>query len=456
MKKVITYGTYDLFHQGHYNLLKRAKALGDYLIVGVTTEHFDEARGKLNVIDDVLTRIENVRATGFADEIIIEDHEGQKIEDIKRYGVDIFTLGSDWVGTFDYLKPFCEVVYLPRTPDISSTELRQNKFQIVKMGIVGTGRIAHRYVAESKYVSGIENIAAFNPGDEASIARFGEEWGIICEAEDYEKFLSLVDAVYIASPNETHYEYAKIALNHGKHVLSEKPLSFTKAEAEALYQLAKEKDLVLLEAVKAAYCPGFQQLVNIAQSGKIGEIKDVEANFTRIAAPKSRERTDAKFGGGFLEYGSNVLLPIIKILGKDFRDVRFKSLWDESGVDIYNKIEIEYEDAVATAKTGVGVKTEGQLVVSGTNGYILAPSPWWLTRHFEVRYEKEDDEYRAGEGIEVYEPAFRGDGLRYEISEFIMKINGYARNSYKLTAGESIAMAEITERYMRYKEAEGK
>ena len=454
MKKVITYGTFDLFHQGHYNILKRAKALGDYLIVGVTTEHFDEARGKVNVIDDVLTRIENVRATGFADEIIVEDHEGQKIEDIQRYGADIFTVGSDWVGTFDYLKQFCEVVYLPRTPDVSSTALRENKFKIIKMGIVGTGRIAHRYMAESKYVSGIENIAAFNPVDD-SLTDFCSEWGVIRETEDYDKFMSLVGAVYIASPNETHYEYAKKALLSGKHVLSEKPLTFTKAEAEELYALAKEKELVLLEAVKAAYCPGFQQLVNIAQSGKIGEIRDIEANFTRIAGEQSRERTDAEYGGGFLEYGSNVLLPIIKILGKGYTDVRFHSLWDENGVDIYNKVEFDYEGAMATAKTGVGVKTEGQLVVSGTKGYILAPSPWWLTRHFEVRYEKEDDEYRAGEGIEVYEPAFRGDGLRYEISEFVMKINGYARNSYKLTAGESIAMADITERYMEYRKREG-
>ena len=106
MKKVITYGTFDLFHEGHYKLLERARALGDYLIVGVTTEHFDEIRGKVNVIDPILERIDNVRQTGFADEIIIEDHEGQKIEDIQRYGVDIFTVGSDWVGTFDYLKFF--------------------------------------------------------------------------------------------------------------------------------------------------------------------------------------------------------------------------------------------------------------------------------------------------------------------------------------------------------------
>ena len=108
MKKVITYGTFDLFHEGHYKLLQRAKALGDYLIVGVTTEHFDEARGKVNVVDSIMERIENVRKTGFADEIIIEDHDGQKIEDIQKYGIDIFTVGSDWVGTFDYLNQFCQ------------------------------------------------------------------------------------------------------------------------------------------------------------------------------------------------------------------------------------------------------------------------------------------------------------------------------------------------------------
>lgn len=130
MKKVITYGTFDLFHEGHYNLLKKAKKLGDYLIVGVTTEHFDEARGKVNVVDSIIERIDNVRKTGFADMIIVEDHEGQKIEDIQKYDVDIFTVGSDWVGTFDYLEAFCKVIYLDRTPGISSTFLRSNKHRL--------------------------------------------------------------------------------------------------------------------------------------------------------------------------------------------------------------------------------------------------------------------------------------------------------------------------------------
>lgn len=443
MRKVITYGTFDLFHQGHYNLLKRARELGDYLIVGVTTEHFDEARGKVNVIDSVMERIENVRKTGFADEIIIEDHEGQKIEDIQKYGIDIFTVGSDWVGTFDYLNNFCEVIYLERTPDISSTMLRKKQFQIVNIGIVGTGRIAPRFVSEAKYVSGINIVRAYNPYIEDG-KKFEKRYKIACEAESYEEFLEHVDAVYIASPNETHHDYAKRALEQGKHVLAEKPLGFTKKASEELYRLASDRKQVLLEAVKTAYCPGFQQLMNVAQSGKIGEIVDVEACFTRLADPNARECTDAQYGGAFLEFGSYTLLPIFKLLGTEFRKVHFNSVYGENGVDLYTKVQLEYEHGMATCKTGVGVKSEGQLVIAGTKGYLLAESPWWLTKKFEVRYE---DANR----IETYEPTFQGDGFRYEISEFVSKINGYGKNGYKLTAEEAIAMAEITEAFMKYK-----
>lgn len=441
MKKVITYGTFDLFHQGHYNLLKRAKEMGDYLIVGVTTEHFDEARGKVNVIDPILERIENVRRTGFADEIIIEDHDGQKIEDIQKYGVDIFTVGSDWVGSFDYLKTFCEVIYLERTPDISSTMLRKREFQIVRIGIVGTGRIAPRFVSEAKYVSGINITCAFNPQTESG-KRFQRKYGITCMTDDYGVFLEQVDAVYIASPNETHYAYAKAALEQGKHVLCEKPLAFTRVESEDLYKFAKEKKLVLLEAVKTAYCPGFQQLINVAHSGKIGEIRDVEACFTRLADPASRERTDASYGGSFLEFGSYTLLPILKLLGKDYKALHFNSILNEDGLDLYTKLQLEYENGMASAKMGVGVKSEGQLVISGTKGYILAPSPWWLTKKFEVRYEDPNK-------VERYEPNFQGDGLRYEMSEFVSKINGFEKNGYKLTAEEAIVMAAVTEEFMK-------
>ena len=440
MKKVITYGTFDLFHQGHYNLLKRAKELGDYLIVGVTTEHFDEARGKVNVIDSIMDRIENVKKTGFADMIIVEDHEGQKIEDIQKYGVDIFTLGSDWVGTYDYLKSFCQVVYLDRTPSISSTVLRKDRFKIVRTGIVGTGRIVPRFMSETKFVSGISVECAYNPVGN-NVEAFAKKHDITVYTNSYEEFLSNVDAVYIASPNETHYEYAKMALEAGKHVLSEKPLAFTKAESQELYGIAQKNNVVLMEAIKAAYCPGFQQLINAAKSGKIGDIIDVEANFTRLASLGSRERTDARYGGAFLEFGPSTLLPVIKLMGGDYKELHIDTLTDDNGVDIYTKVNIKYDKGFATMRTGVGVKTEGQLVVSGTKGYIIAPSPWWLMKQFDIRYEDSTK-------VEHYEPTFQGDGLRYEIGEFVSKINGIGANDYKLTAQESIAMAGIVEKFM--------
>lgn len=442
MKKVITYGTYDLFHQGHYNLLKRAKELGDYLIVGVTTEHFDLSRGKVNVIDPIMKRIENVRNTGFADEIIIEDHAGQKIEDIQKYGIDIFTVGSDWVGTFDYLRQFCDVVYLERTADISSTALRGERFSLVRCGIIGTGRIAPRFLSESKFVSGIEVTAAFNP-DADSASAFSKKYDIGCETEDFDSFLDRVDAVFVASPNETHYEYAKKALAGGKHVLCEKPMAFTREETTELYRLAREQGKVLLEGIRTAYTPGFQQMMNIARSGKIGEIVDVEACFTRLATPGSRERTDAAFGGSYLEFGGYTMLPILKLMGADYRDLRFHSILDRTGVDIYTKVQLYYENGMATAKTGVGVKSEGQLVIAGTKGYILSESPWWLTKHFSVRYEDPNE-------IESYEPTFQGDGFRYEISEFVSKINGVGSKDYLLTEEESVALAGITEEFMKY------
>ena len=127
MVKVITYGTYDLLHYGHIRLLERAKALGDYLIVGITSDDYDKSRGKINNQQSLIERIAAVKATGLADEIIVEEYEGQKIDDIRRYNVDIFTVGSDWVGKFDYLNEYCKVIYLPRTEGVSSSQIRAEK-----------------------------------------------------------------------------------------------------------------------------------------------------------------------------------------------------------------------------------------------------------------------------------------------------------------------------------------
>lgn len=439
--KVITYGSFDLFHEGHYQLLKRAKELGDYLIVGVTTEHYDRLRGKLNLVDSIRTRMENVINTGFADEVIVEDHEGQKIEDIQHYGIDIFTLGSDWVGRFDYLRQYCKVVYLPRTVGISSSEIRNTRQKIVRLGIIGTGRIAPRFLKETSFVSGIEVTLAYNP-EQDSAKSFEEEYQIRTMTDGFDGFLADVDAVYVASPNETHSGYVRKALEAGKHVLCEKPMTFTYAEAVELYDLASQKGVTLMEGIRTAYLPGFQQLLATAKDGTIGKICDVEACFTRIGTPGSREMTDAKYSGAFLEYGSYTMLPIIKLFGKEYEDVRIDSVYGKDGIDIFTKVQFRYKDGMATAKAGAGVKSEGQLIVSGTKGYIIAKSPWWLTRSFDVRYENPNQ-------VDHHEASFLGeDGLRYEIAEFMSKVNGTGGNDYKLTAGESIAMADVVEKFM--------
>ena len=446
MKKVITYGSFDLFHEGHYNILKRAKALGDYLIVGVTTEQYDESRGKLNIVDSLDKRIENVRKTGFADEIIVEDHPGQKVEDVQKYGIDIFTVGSDWTGVFDFMKQFCEVVYLERTKNVSSTILRTQNYPIIRIGVIGTGRIAVRFVPEAKYVSGVIVSSVYNVNLESAKA-FGEKFELDLYTDNLEEFLENVDAVYVASPHETHYEYAKMALERGKHVLCEKPLAFRKTDAEELFRIAHEHGCVLLEAIKTAYCPGFVQMMGIAKSGVIGNICDVEACFTRLTAPEMRERKDVLYGGGFTEFGSHTLLPIMKLMGTNYKEVRFDSVLDEKGIDLYTKASFVYEHGMALSKSGVGVKSEGQLVISGTKGYILAESPWWLTQYFEVRFEDPSKKER-------YFTKFLGQGLRYEVSDFAYMIQGHRGRSFKFTEEESIAMAGVMEKFLAKRERE--
>ncbi len=155
-KTIITYGTYDMLHQGHMNLLKRAKDLGDYLIVGVTDENYDRSRGKLNVSESTKKRVKAIEALDFVDKVIIEKHKKQKAEDMVKYDVDIFAIGDDWVGSFDYLNEFTHVEYLPRTEGISSTQLREENFNVIKLGIVGLGRDTQAFINEAKFVSNIK------------------------------------------------------------------------------------------------------------------------------------------------------------------------------------------------------------------------------------------------------------------------------------------------------------
>lgn len=440
MKKVITYGTYDLLHQGHINLLRRAKEQGDYLIVGVTSDSFDRGRGKLNVRNNVLERVEAVRQTGYADEIIIEDYLGQKIDDIQKYDVDVFAIGSDWEGKFDYLNEYCKVVYLPRTEGVSSTMLREESQEVYRLGIVGSGRIARRFVPESEVVSGTDVTAVYNPIP-GQAAPFAREFGIKAFSESYEDFLSQLDAVYIASPHLTHYAYAKQALLAGKHVLCEIPFVLSADEARELYDLAEARGLVLLEASKTAFCPAFNHLVTLVKSGVIGDVVDVKASLSKIMEGQTRELDATQAGGAMNEHAPLNLMAVIRLLGRDYNKVDFYSK-KEHGVDVYTRANVSFPHATSSITLGIGVKTEGNLVVSGTKGYVYVPAPWWLTSFFEVRYEDQTKNKK-------YFYSYDGDGLRYEIQEFISMIVNKRKSCYKLRREESIAISEIIGKFNR-------
>lgn len=437
MIKVITYGTYDLLHQGHINLLRRAKELGDYLIVGVTSDSFDRGRGKLNVRNNVLERVEAVKATGYADEVIIEDYLGQKIDDIQKYDVDIFAIGSDWVGKFDYLNEYCKVVYLPRTEGISSTMLREESQEVFRMGIIGSGRIAHRFVPETNVVNGVEVTAVLNP-DVKEADSFAMQYGIQAYSE-FDSFIHQVDVVYVASPHLTHYDYVRRCLLADKHVLCEIPFMLEKEQAIELYQLAAERNLVLMEASKTAYCPAFGHVITLVKSGIIGDVVDVKASLSKMVTSPTRELDAGQAGGAMTEHAPLTLLAIIKLLGIDWHDISFHTKV-VNGVDIYTKGVINYPHATSSFTLGIGVKTEGNLVISGTKGYVYVPAPWWLTDYFEVRYEDQTKNKK-------YFYSYDGEGLRYEIQEFLSMIVNNRHSCYKLRRRESIAIAEIIEKY---------
>lgn len=444
MTKVITYGTYDLLHQGHINLLCRAKALGDYLIVGVTNDSFDRERGKLNVRNNVLERVEAVRATGLADEIIIEDYIGQKIDDIQKYDINIFAIGSDWEGKFDYLQEFCEVVYLPRTEGISSTMLREESTMDIRVGIIGCGRVAQKFPSEAKVVSGVSIVAVYDINQTASL-------NIAAQSEDIKvypclnEFYNAIDAVYIATPHLTHYDYIKQSIEKNKHVLCETPLVLNGSQAKEVYKLAKEKGLILMEANKTAHCPAFNHLMVMVKSGVIGDVVDVDASLSKLWDDDMtlREFDPMQAGGSMYELGSYPLLPILKLCGIQYENLNLYSRMKD-GVDMYTKGVFRYANAVCSFNVGLGVKTEGNLIISGTKGYAYVPAPWWKTDYFELRYEDQNENKKF-----FYK--WDGAGLRYEIQEFISCIVNHRFSSARLRRRESICMAEIMQQFTERK-----
>ena len=420
MVKVITYGTFDMLHYGHIRLLERAKALGDYLIVGVTSDDYDKTRGKINNQQSLMERVAAVEATGIADEIIAEEYEGQKIDDIRRLGVDIFTVGSDWVGYFDYLNEYCKVIYLPRTQGVSSSEVRAEKRKL-KIGMVGTAGFRTKFIKEAKYVNGVEvvGVCASHPGTEPEVQD-------LFYTENFDELLQNVDAVYVISKPERHYEHTKRALLAGKHVLCESPMAYTAEQCRELFALAKERNLILMDAIKTAYSTAYERLLLMEKSGKIGKVVSVDAVCTSLRDGISIEGTDlSQVWNSMCGWAPAAMLPVFQIFGTKYENKLFYTKFQdkERNIDAFTKIDFIYPNGVATVKVAKGAKAEGELIIAGTKGYIYVPAPWWKTDYFEVRYENQEDNKRFFYQLD-------GEGIRHEIVAFAKAVASGKNLSY--------------------------
>jgi len=380
-------------------------------------------------------RIEAVRQTGIADEIIVEEYEGQKIDDIIKYDVDIFTVGSDWVGYFDYLKEYCEVIYLPRTEGVSSSEIREKK-RAINIGIVGDSDYLLKVINESAYVNGLKLSGICTEKREKFIGKH------VIITSSFNELLEKSDAMYIHAYPTMHYELVKKTILAGKHVLCESPLALTRLQAEELFTLADENGVILTDALRTAYSTAFHRLLLVIKSGRIGEVISVDAVCTSLKdyAELEKMRLNSVWNS-ITAWGPTALLPIFQLLGTDFDhcDLTAHYIDDEHTFDIFTKASFVYPKAVASLKVGNGVKSEGELVISGTKGYVYVPAPWWKTDYFEIRYENPVNNKR-------YFYQLDGEGIRNELAAFVKTIENGRKDSV-ITRNVSVKIAEIMEMF---------
>jgi len=431
MKKVITYGTFDLFHQGHYNILKRAKEYGDYLIVGVTGENYDAERGKLSVQNSLSERIESVRKTGFADEIIVEEYLGQKISDILKYNIDTLVIGSDWRGKFDHLRKYCEVVYLERTKDISSTQIRENTLNIYKLGIVTNTLYDNEAINESKRVSGIHAEAVFSEDDELS-KEFARKYELDKGFSNYKEFLSEVDIVYIKVEQETRRRYVLEAIESSKHVICDAPISLSFSEDKDLVELARRKNVILLDNVSLMYLQSFGQLSWMVRGNLIGDIVSIKCSISKrnYNEVENVSTTDLAF------------LPVcavIKLLGTNYKECTSKIIKGDQGEDLYGLINIVYNNSVAQIELGLDISIEDGMLIIGREGMIFVPDNWLRLGYFKIK-EKGDHKFKR------YSYNFDGNGFRYLIQAMLHGLRIDNNGLQRIEENETKAVLDIINR----------
>lgn len=428
MKKVITYGTYDLFHRGHYNMLKRAKEAGDYLIVGVTGDNYDIGRGKLSVRDSLATRIENVRNTGFADEIIVEEYLGQKISDIIEYDIDAFVIGDDWKGKFDHLNAYCNVIYLERTKNISSTQLREENFKTYNIGILTDINDDNQIVRDSKLVTGYNVIGVYS--ENTNLADdFKDKYGLDEAYNSLDKIVEDSDIIFIRNDLEKRYDLIKLALTNDKHVICDPPFTLSVDKERELFDIAKEHNVILMENVKMVHINVFNQLLWMTRGGLIGDI---------IKFNCAVSKNDKNIDDLFYDLMALALCPVIKIMGSDYKSLHIKNSRGIHNIE-FSSVIIGYDTGEAVLNVGNQIRVANEMEIIGTKGTIRLKNNWWKANYFELE--------KVGSNTpEFYNMNFEGNGFKFLLKHMYNMLKNGKIESLGLKTDESVKIIEILEK----------
>ena len=195
-----------------------------------------------------------------------------------------------------------------------------------------------------------------------------------------------------------------------------------------------------MEGLKTAYCPAFEKLIYLVKSGHIGKVLSVDANFTQILKEEAKNQVRIA-GGSVLSLGVYPILAVFKLLGTHYDKVDFLPYY-EDGVDIFTKINFYYPEVAASAIVAINGKSEGSLVISGTEGYVYVPAPWWKTEFFDVRYEDINRNRK-------YFYKFEGEGLRYETVDFLKRIREGRPDSLQWSRDEILAESKFLETFLK-------
>jgi choline-phosphate cytidylyltransferase len=434
-RRVITYGTYDLLHDDHLHQLGRARALGDYLIVAVLTDIFDAGRGKRFLAQDVVQRVEGIKATGLADEVVLEECD-DKINNILKYDIDIVAVFDAWEGPQAYvenLRRYCEVVFMSEQASrISSTTLRG----IVQMGITAPKPLVQELLAGAAVTSGVSIVSTH-------ITLVDDSSDDPTKAGDNTQAAGLhghAEAVFLATGvGETMYSLHE-ALLSGKHVLCQAPLSLTREGAENAFKLAEERGVVLVESLQSAFTPAMERMTAIAQNGKIGRVISVDVSLNVGLSP-----TESHLGWQNYLFGlGEALAPIVRILhGHTVHDVSSQFIRSGTSEGIC-KVTVNFGQATATVTIGYGLIMPEALVIIGTEGYLTMPTPWREASSFHLQFK--DVNFEEASDRQDFHFATRRGGYRYDLAEFASVIKLGRRQSHMLTIENSVQIADIVER----------